>query len=454
MAISRLDFSAEQIGQMKASFASQVNYQPSPGQAEVHLSTKRYRIVLAGARFGKSMLAGFEAAFYATTFVDCRIWLVGPSYELAEREFNWAVEFLSRYKMPGGQGRLIERTTISSPTRGKRKILFPWGSFIETRSTENMESLLGEEIDVIVLCEAACIPREAWERFLRARIGPRRGLLLAPSTGAGDTNLFAEFVNNGLENTPEFKDWKTWTFTTLDNPVFDMAEYFQAKKELASEVFSEQYEGKLVSRRGLVFRFQNAHILQELPKKLEYMPVIVSIQPGYKNPCAVVFITYDPNTKEYIVFDEMIFQETLMADIVPKIQAKWQGRRFLGTFSDYWQKDDLDEMEKCGLSVMTNEDEKKIGKQQSIIIRVRALQTILNIPENGLPRFRVYQKCTNTIESFQKCKWPDRPKEEADRLDSEMPLEKFFQFPQAISHVLTYIESSTGAGIYEAQRKR
>lgn len=452
MAISRLDFSAEQIGQMKANFAEQVDYTPSPGQAEVHLSAKRYRIVLAGARFGKSMLAGFEAAFYATTFPDCRIWLVGPTYDLAEKECNWAIDFISRYKMPRGMGRLVDRTTISSPTRGKRRILFPWKSFIETRSTENLESLLGEEIDMIVLCEAACIPREAWERYLRARIGPRKGMLLAPSTGAGDTNLFAEFVENGLQETPEYKDWKTWQFTTIDNPTFDWKEYLQAKRELAPEVFREQYEGQLVSRRGLVFRFQNAHIMPKLPEDIMYLPIVASIQPGYKNPCAIVFIAYRVETREYIVIDELCFQETLMSEIAPQLLAKTRGRRFLGIFSDFWMKDELEEMARCGLAIKTNEEEKKIGKQPATIARVRAVQNVLQCTEEIPPRFKIYRNCVNTIEGFQKCKWPDRPKEEADKLESEMPLPKFFQFPQAISHVIAFFESASGASIYDAQR--
>lgn len=450
MAVSRLDFSHDQIVSAKANFANLVGYTPSRGQAEVHNSIARYRIVIAGARFGKSMLAALEAAFYATIFPDCRVWLVGPSYELAEREFNWVIEFLSRYKLKNC--RLIERTQISSPTRGKRKIVFPWGSFIETRSTENMESLLGEEIDLMILCEASCIPREAWERYLRARIGPRKGMLLAPSTGAGDTNLFAEFVQYGIENPPGFEDWKTWQFSTLDNPTFDRGEYYQAKKELAPEVFREQYEGKLVSRRGLVFKYQNEHTLQDLPEDIMYWPVVAAIQPGYKNPCAVVFIAYQAKTREYIVIDELCFQETLMADIAPKIMAKVRGRRFLGLFSDFWQKDELDEMARCGLGVKTNDEEKKIGRQQSIIARVRAVQNVLKFDEKTPSRFKVYRDCVNTIDAFQKCKWPDRPKEEADKLESELPLPKFFQFPQAISHIVAFFESASGVGIYEAQR--
>lgn len=452
MALLRLSISPSDLIKAKAGFAQKVGYKPSRGQKLVHESAARYRIVLAGARFGKSMLAGFEIAFYLTLFPDCHIWCVAPVYELAEKEFNWAMEFLSRYKMPDGKGRLIDRAKISTPSRGARVIRMPWGSYVQTKSTENKENLLGEELDFLVLGEAACIAREPWERMLRARLGSRQGSMLAPSTGAGDNNIFAEFVANGQSDDPSFVDWETFTFSTIDNPVFDRAEYEKARAELDPDVFKEQYEGQLVSRRGFVFRFGDEHICKELPLDLDIMPIVVAIQPGFKNPCIVALIAYNRENKEYIIFDEIYLEETLIEDIVPLVKEKTKGRRWIGTFSDYWLKDALDTLKRNGLSATTNEIEKKVGKTQAIISRVRVLQNVLKIRENGLPRMRIYHKCVHIIEDFQRCKWPDKPKEEADRLEAEVPLPKYFQAPQAISHAVAFFESVTGVAVYEAQK--
>ncbi len=435
----------------KANFAQKVCYHPSQGQKQVHLSNKRYRIVLAGARFGKSMLAGFEIAYYLM-FPDCRIWCVAPVYELAEKEFNWALEFLSRYKMEDGISRLIDRAKISTPARGSKSIRMPWGSYVQTKSTENKENLLGEELDFLVLGEAACIAREPWERMLRARLGPRVGKMLAPSTGAGDNNIFAEFVANGKADDPKFADWQTWEFTTLDNPCFDKVEYERARRELDPDVFREQYEGKIVSRRGYVFKFQDEHIVQTLPEEIEQWPIVVAIQPGFKNPCAVAFIAYNMRQREYLVYDEIYLTETLMEEIIPKILEKLRGRRYLGAFSDYWMKDACDDMAKNGLATKTNDVEKKVGKMQAIIARTRVLQNVLKIREDGKPRLQIYQKCEHIIGDFRKCKWPDHPKEEAERLEAEIPLPKFFQAPQAISHAIAFFESATGVAVYESQK--
>lgn len=438
---------------MKANFAEKVGYTPSPGQFEVHKSPKRFRIVMAGSRFGKSMCAAFESTFWATVFPDFRVWIVGPKYDLARREFKWCLHFISRYKTEDGR-RLSDLVHIYNPNKGQQSIHYPWDSFIETKSTEELDQLVGEACDMIILSEASRIQRKAWEDCLRARLGDRQGMMLAPSTGSGDTNLFADFVANGLKGIGEFEEWQTWQYTTLDNPTFSKKEYYQAKRELDPRVFSEQYEGKLVSRRGLVFRFQNAHILQDLPKQLDYMPILVSIQPGYKNPCAIVFITYDHEKKEYLVIDEMVFQETLMKDIIPKIYERCKGRRFVGAFSDFWMKEECEEMKRAGLRPEVNDQEKKIGQKQGILLRVRALQNVMHMNEQHGPRIRIYKNCVQTIESFQKCKWPEQPKEEDDKLECEIPTLKYFQVPQAISHVIAYMESASGADIYEAQRKR
>lgn len=46
-------------------------------------------------------------------------------------------------------------------------------------------SLVGEELDWLILCEAAHLDRESWERYLRPRLGTRLGRMIASSTPRG-----------------------------------------------------------------------------------------------------------------------------------------------------------------------------------------------------------------------------------------------------------------------------
>ena len=438
-----------QLLALKATFAKKVGYRPSQGQADVHRSNKRFRVVCAGARYGKSMLAGFEMAFFLM-FPDFRIWAVAPVYELADKEFNWALEFLSRYVFEDGRN-VVDMGRLSNPQKGSRSFQMPNGSFMRTKSTEKPDTLLGEEVDLIVLCEASKTPREVWERQLRARIGPRNGMLLAPSTGAGDSGLFVDMVNYG-KNPMEYPDWKTWEFSTIDNPTFSREEYEMAKQSLPSDVFKEQYEGKLVSRRGFVFTLDDSHILDSLPSEFAHLPLVVSIQYSFKNPCVVAFMV-SPRKGEYIIFDEIYVKEQIIEEVVPLIRSKIKGRKLLSFVTDYWDTVLRNTLTNLGIQVDVN-NERTSGRTNAIMARVRAVQSCLRYEESlAGPKLKIYKNCTNIIEEFRKCKWQDKPSEMSDRLEAETPLPKYFQAPQAVSHAVAMFETAYGYDVYGCQKQ-
>lgn len=183
----------------KFSIFRDFKYFPSPGQKQVHESYARFNICAAGARFGKSMLAGAEAA-YSFLIPSRRIWIVGTQYELAEKEFNWALEFLGNFKIDGDERPILDYCLVRNNQKGSREVIAPWGSFIKTKSTEKPQLLLGEEIDLCILSEASQIARSVWERQLRARLGPRKGRLYAISTPNAVERYNAWLAKNALGN--------------------------------------------------------------------------------------------------------------------------------------------------------------------------------------------------------------------------------------------------------------
>ena len=418
---------------MKAAFAQKVGYKPSQGQWEMHNSIDRYRICCAGARFGKSMAGGFEAAFHAAAFADFRVWIVAPVYELAEKEFSWAMEFLSRYEIRPGIS-LAKMGRLSRPFKGSCSIKFDWLSFITTKSTDNPDSLLGEELDMLVLGEAGRIPKKVYNRELRARIGPREGQIFAASTAAGNVGLFSELLAKGLLNTP---GWHTWMFSTIDNPTFSLDEFEEAKKLLDKDTFAEQYEGKLVSRKGLVFSDFDPQIHTVNPKEIKLANNLISIalQPGGQNPTVVLFISYDPTRGQVIVLDEIYDTSTPIGDTLDKAKEYVKGKRVnQGIFTDATNKAILLSLEKKGLRTVINQDEQKISRMHVMAGRAQIVRSMLK-PINGKPRFVISSKCVNLLEEFEKCSWPEKPKEEDCKLLSEVPQPKYFQGIQALSHI-------------------
>lgn len=446
----------ENILNLKSMFYEKVNYFPHKFQLMFHESKARFKTLAAGARGGKSMAAGAEAAPFLL-IPDFRIWCVSVCYDLAEKEFVWVEHFLSEFKLSNGK-KLIDLAKITNASRGSKEIRFPWGSFIKTKSCQKMTNLLGEELNGVILGEAAQIPLIAWKRYIRPRIGPRNGWALSPSTPNADGGLLRLFFNNGVSDEKDFEDWEVWQFSTLENPTFDKEEYETAKKELDDKVFQEQYEGKFVSRKGLVFpMFTDGNIIPELPGNFDGFPVLVGAHHegnSFNNPLAVVFIAFNPETHDFIVYDEIYEKQAVYRDVFEKIRSKLRGKRLLGAIVDY-NNPTLEEALKSIFSSVLKNNEKKYSKQHSTMRRIQVLHTLLKKREDGNSGLMFHKRCENVIEDFTNAKWHSPKKEESDMAEVSLPTTKNMAGPYAISYVAAWcLVNYHGKDVYEAQMSR
>lgn len=426
-------------------FFSVMEYEPHPHQADFHQSPARFRVVAAGARAGKSMSAGAEIALWLM-FPDARIWICGPQYELADKEFDWCLDFMA--KIPFRKGKLIDFCKVSSASRGSRQITTPWKAFARTKSTEKASTLLGEELDVLVLSEGSQIRREPYERMLRARIGPRNGKIMAISTPNSDSGLFVDLFQRGQD--PEQHDWACWQFRTLDNPTFSKEEWETAKRELDEKVFQEQYEGKFVSRFGKVFDINEASFIDELPQGYENFPVVFGVKPTQSNRFVVVKILYNPQNKSYIVADCFYKEKSNCAEAAIWIEENQRGCRYVGTISggedEYYQY----EFKKYGVSVYSP-DEKGMNKEQRAIKRVQCLQSLLkHVPDRCTRLFFLSEKVQPIINEFKEATW-QASREDNNRLDPELPHDLYMNAPFAVVNPLVFFENSRGYDIYGGQ---
>src|ERR1041384_7924939 len=71
----------------KEAFFAKIGYTPHPKQWLYHQSATRFRVPCCGRRFGKSHMAARDRE--PELFVaDKMFWIVGPTYDLGEKEFR------------------------------------------------------------------------------------------------------------------------------------------------------------------------------------------------------------------------------------------------------------------------------------------------------------------------------------------------------------------------------
>ncbi len=223
-----------------------------PAQMEVFECEKRFRVLVAGRRFGKTYLATIEL-LRAALGPDRMVWYVAPSYRQAKR-IAW--ERLKRLTEPYWDG---------APSETELAIRLSWGATIALRGADQYDSLRGEGLDFVVLDEYASMRPECWTEVLRPALSDRRGRALFIGTPQGRNHLFEQF-----EHAQADPEWSAFQYTTIEGGNVAEEELASAARELDERLYRQEFEASFESAGyGEAY---HAFSYQENVRRCEYTP--------------------------------------------------------------------------------------------------------------------------------------------------------------------------------------
>jgi len=232
-----------------AEFSKIIDWKPHKAQREILKSKAREIVVCAGRRFGKSAYCAFVVA---KTFIELfkevergkresiKIWIVGPTYELADKVFTYVVNFLRK-----ADPKIINFVK----NRPFPEIELSKNIWIQCKSAENPKSLLGEELDLLIVDEAANISSDIWFDYLLPTTASKtkQGKTIFISTPRGK-NWFYELYLKAKESEGAFH------FTSLDGVEIDKSEWERLKTISPADFFAQNYEAVFREEAVGVFR--------------------------------------------------------------------------------------------------------------------------------------------------------------------------------------------------------
>jgi Terminase large subunit, T4likevirus-type, N-terminal len=281
-----------------------------PYQEVVHRSKARFRVVDGGRRIGKSVIGGREASAQLI-IPESYVWVVGPTMDLAEKEFRVAWKIL----VDGG---LIP---IRRKSERELFIQFENGSFLECRSEENPDQLIGEGLDLVILAEAARLKLRTFDQYIRPALADRKGKLLATSTPRG-FNWFYDFYERGQSDDPIFKDWESWMIPSAANPILGEEEIAAAKATSSPEAFAQEWEAKFIAYGGLVFPEFSYETHVRALSFTGGLRTALWIDPGITAPYAVMLVQITPD-EQVFVLDEIYVTGCTADRVIDLAQRKW-----------------------------------------------------------------------------------------------------------------------------------
>lgn len=363
----------------------------TPAQKEIARDTHRFRVVNIGRRGGKTTLAIEEMIGKAVAKKDRRIAYVAPTYQQA-RDIAW--EGLKKRVRPIVKNINESRLEITVMTQEGGE------SLIVLRGWESIETLRGQRFDFIVIDEVAMMRNFwiGWQEVIRPTLSDTKGETLFISTPKG-FNHFYDLYN--LQD--KDSDYKSFHFTTYDNPNVPAEEVDKAKKELTENRFAQEYMADFRKQEGLVYKEFNRerHVTLDQPKSV--VKVIEGVDFGYTNPAAVVPIKVDADNHYWISSEWYKTGQT--TDQIIQIAQSYHPTE---VYPDPAEPDRIEQMNRAGLNCREVSKDIEAG-----IDRVRELF------KQG--RIHIHPNCVNLIWELETYSYPEK---KPDKNEPELPIKE------------------------------
>jgi hypothetical protein len=193
-------------------------------QMKVFTCEKRFRVLVAGRRFGKTYLALLEL-LRAACAANRMVWYVAPTYKQGKR-IAW-----NRLKQ------LTRPYWAARPNETDLNITLQWGSVIALRGADQYDSLRGEGLDFVVLDEYASMHPACWTEVLRPALSDRVGGALFIGTPQGFNHFYERYDRAQTQ-----ADWAAFQFTTEQGGNVSTEELANAARELDERCYRQEFQ--------------------------------------------------------------------------------------------------------------------------------------------------------------------------------------------------------------------
>jgi len=265
-------------------------------QSSIYQDDSRFRVVVAGRRFGKTYLSTVELLTQAIKKDNRNCWYVAPTYKAA-KEIAWDMLIAS-----------IPREYIRKTNETSLTIELINNSTIALKGAEKPDNLRGRSLDFVVLDEFADMRPEAWYEVLRPSLSDRQGSALFIGTPKG-RNHFYDLWTKG---TDEEINWSAYQFTTIQGSHVSESEIEAARRDLDERTFQQEYEAKFVNYSGIIYYnfsreksvqriTDDGHILHVgMDFNLDPMSAVLAVREGSSLKIVDEIVIFGSNTDEMV----------------------------------------------------------------------------------------------------------------------------------------------------------
>ena len=243
---------------MATATSAQIEYAPwrdsskGVGQWFVHQSTARFRALMAGRQSGKSLTGIAEISIDAMAYPGHINWWIAPSYKVKDRAWRGLLEF-------------IPKAVIRKKNETENKLILVNSSEISVKSAEAPDALESEALNFAVCDEAGQWKEDAWARGIRPMFTATQGKAMLIGTPRGKNWFYrlwmmgwrtdcAACAKDRTRCSLHDADYESFKWRSEDSPFSDAKDLAEAKRNLPSDIYKQEYEADPLDNSSGVFR--------------------------------------------------------------------------------------------------------------------------------------------------------------------------------------------------------
>lgn len=357
----------------------------------------KYLVIRAGRRFGKSSLA-LNIVLREALYNPGRYWIIAPEYTQA-KSIYWR-DLVDEYVPPNiilkknDNELILEIMAVNGKT-----------SVIEFKGSDREDKLRGAGLKGVVLDEYAFQKESVWDKVVGPMLVQTDGWAIFITTPNGVANHFKKFWDDAVAfetDNENQKLWKTFHFTSYDNPTIKKENLDAERARLTEEFFTQEYLAEFAKFTGLIYTgFDDKVHVREFEVD-ENWTFYRSLDFGATDPNAVSFIGVDKDGVIY-VFDELYISDIYTSELAELIKQKSAHRYFVATYADSAAKQSIMDLGTYGIyaiPVKKNMAAKETSSKQWIIAGINQVHQLLKEQ-----KIVIHPRCKATIKEFMSYSW-------------------------------------------------
>ena len=215
-------------------------YLPTPHekQADFITSDAKRKVIVAGRRGGKTTGAAMLAADAA--MAGRRVLEAAPTAEQTGAFWDNVTNY---FREPIANGTVYKHET-------KRLLKLPNDGIIRCKTAHNADTLRGDWGDLVILDEYQLMCQDAWDKVVAPMMLDTNGDTVFIGTPLRRNHFFVAYSRGVSEN----DRWKSWRFTSLDNPHLSQIALEEITQDMTDQSYRQEILAEFLDNQGAVFR--------------------------------------------------------------------------------------------------------------------------------------------------------------------------------------------------------